>query len=204
MFSTTLLGFFPLFWWLNTRYNMVLDSAYHQNCPYVRSAGLKNWRHASTNVAIDKSWFFTWKSFSGDRHLYLDAIKWHQKPDMMDLMHTKQLLNLFCIVYIHGYIKVMLTIFPVNPSMSRRPGKYLPGTLFANLAFQMSHKIQLDSSSLFANSLLKPIVVKQAVALDFTCLSLFAIWIMGNIIRVSRQCSLILCPPCLSKIGWIP
>ena len=40
------------------------------------SAGLKNWRHASTNVAIDHSLFFY----------------------MMDLTHTKQLLNLFCIV----------------------------------------------------------------------------------------------------------
>ena len=43
--------------------------------------------------------FFTWKSFSVDRRLYLDVIKWQWKPDMVDLTHSKQLLK-FCIVYI--------------------------------------------------------------------------------------------------------
>ena len=56
------------------------------------------WCHASTNVAIDHSWFFTWKSLSGDCRLYLDAIRWQWKPDMVDLTHTKTIANSFCIV----------------------------------------------------------------------------------------------------------
>ena len=53
---------------------MVLASAYHSKCS-LRQLVLK------TDVTLVQSLqliildFFTWKSFFGDRHLYLDAIK---------------------------------------------------------------------------------------------------------------------------------
>ena len=68
---------------------MVLSPAYDQNVTFT-SVGLKSWRHASTNAAIDHSWFFfTGNSSSSDRRMYLDAIIWQQKPDVVDLTHTK-------------------------------------------------------------------------------------------------------------------
>ena len=53
-FSTNF--FPPLFWWLSNYFIMVVATAYDKIS--FTSAGLKDWRHASTNAAIDHSWFF--------------------------------------------------------------------------------------------------------------------------------------------------
>ena len=72
-----------LFWWLNG---------------FTFRISSKKWplrqRVLKTNVTLVQilelmSWIFTWESFFGDRHLYLDAIKWQLKPGMIDLAHTK-------------------------------------------------------------------------------------------------------------------
>ena len=41
-------------------------------------------------------YFFKWKFLSDDRRLYL-----HDRSEVDGLIHTKQLLNLLCIVYIY-------------------------------------------------------------------------------------------------------
>ena len=43
---------------------------------------------------------FKWKFLSDDWRLYLHDSKWNSKSDVHGLTHTKQLLNLFCIVYV--------------------------------------------------------------------------------------------------------
>ena len=45
--------------------------------------------------------FLTWKPLSGDRPVYLLARKINERSDVDRLTYTKQLLNLFCIVYIN-------------------------------------------------------------------------------------------------------
>ena len=45
-------------------------------------------------------YFFEWKILSDDRRLYLHDNKWNSKFDVDGLTHTKQLLNLLCIVII--------------------------------------------------------------------------------------------------------
>ena len=44
-------------------------------------------------------YFFKWKILSDDRRLYLHDSKWNSRSDVDGLAHTKQLLNLLCIVY---------------------------------------------------------------------------------------------------------
>ena len=53
------------------------------------SAGFKNRRHASTMLHLIILDFYTRNSFSGDRRLYLDAIKWHWMSDKVALTHAK-------------------------------------------------------------------------------------------------------------------
>ena len=83
---------------------MVLASAYDKQCPFP-SAFLKNWRHAGTNGAIILD-LFTWKPFSDDRHLYLNAIKWQRNSDIIQ----KQLLNLFKRSNIGKYFAIALKL----------------------------------------------------------------------------------------------
>ena len=45
-------------------------------------------------------YFFNWKILSDGRRLYLHDSKWNSRSDVDGLTHTKQLLNLLCIVYI--------------------------------------------------------------------------------------------------------
>ena len=45
-------------------------------------------------------YFFKWKFLSDDQRLYLHDSKLNSKSDVDGLTHTKQLLNLLCIVYI--------------------------------------------------------------------------------------------------------
>ena len=42
-----------------------------------------------------------WKSLSGDRHFYLYARKCNIRSEVDGMTREKQLLNLFCIVYIN-------------------------------------------------------------------------------------------------------
>ena len=44
-------------------------------------------------------YFFKWSFLSDDRRLYLHDSKFNQRSDVDGLIHTKQLLNLLCIVY---------------------------------------------------------------------------------------------------------
>ena len=54
--------------------------------------------------------FFKWKILSDDRHLYLRDSKWNSRTDVDGLTHTKQLLNLLCIVYLlDGYTESKIT-----------------------------------------------------------------------------------------------
>ena len=45
-------------------------------------------------------YFLKWKILSDDRRLYLHDSKWNSRSDVDGLTHTKQLLNLLCIVYL--------------------------------------------------------------------------------------------------------
>ena len=63
-------------------------------------ASLKIKGHFSTAAAFGNSVFFKGKILSDDRRLYLHNSKWNSRSDVDGLTHTKQLLNLLCIVYI--------------------------------------------------------------------------------------------------------
>ena len=57
-------------------------------------------RHLSTAAAFGNSvFFFKWKILSDDRRLFLHDSKWNLTSDVDGLTHTKQFLNLLCIVY---------------------------------------------------------------------------------------------------------
>ena len=60
----------------------------------------------STAAAFGSSVFLKWKILSDGRRLYLHDSKWNSRSDVDGLTHTKQLLNLLCIVYIQGYLKL--------------------------------------------------------------------------------------------------
>ena len=62
-------------------------------------ASLKIKRHFSTAAAFGNSVFFQWKFLSDDRRLYLHDSKLNSRSDVDRFTHTKQLLNLVCIVY---------------------------------------------------------------------------------------------------------
>ena len=59
---------------------------------------LKIKRHFSTVAAFGNSFFFKWKILSNDRRLYFHDDKLNSRSHMDGLTHTKQLLNLLCIV----------------------------------------------------------------------------------------------------------
>ena len=46
-------------------------------------------------------YFFKWIILLGDRRLFLHDSKWNSRSDVDGLTHTKQLLNLLCIVYLY-------------------------------------------------------------------------------------------------------
>ena len=52
-------------------------------------------------AAFGYSVFFKWKFLSDDLGLYLHDSKLNSRSDVDGLTHTKQLLNLLCIVYVH-------------------------------------------------------------------------------------------------------
>ena len=49
---------------------------------------------------VNLYFFFKWKILSVDRRLYLHDSKRNPRSDVDGLTHTKQLLNLLCIVYV--------------------------------------------------------------------------------------------------------
>ena len=57
-------------------------------------------------------YFFQWKFLWDVRRLYLHDSKWNWRSDVDGLTHTKQLLNLLCIVYIVWFLK-LFDIFKV-------------------------------------------------------------------------------------------
>ena len=90
---------------------MALVFAYHQKYP-LRQLVLKTDVTLVQTLQLIIPDCFTWKSFFGDRHLYLDAIRWQLKSDMIDLTHAKTMLNLFYIVYVeHRLIFIVSQMF---------------------------------------------------------------------------------------------
>ena len=89
------------FWfpWPSNRMKMFLSSPNDQKYPHYPLV-------LKLNVTL--AWplhlvipcFFKWKFLSDVRRSYLYDIKWNLRSDVDALTHTKQLLNLLCIVYI--------------------------------------------------------------------------------------------------------
>ena len=92
-----LLCFFG-FQWPNNRLKMMSASLNDQNYPRYPLV---------LNLNVTLAWplrlvilyFFKWKILSDDRRLYFHNSKWNSRSDVDGLTHTKQLLNLLCIVY---------------------------------------------------------------------------------------------------------
>ena len=63
-------------------------------------ASLKIKRHFSMVLRLVILYFLKWKILSDDWRLYLHDSKWNSRSDVAGLTHTKQLLNLLCIIYL--------------------------------------------------------------------------------------------------------
>ena len=106
--SQLLLCFFG-FQWPNNRVKMV--SASHNDKKYPRYPLV-----LKLNVTLARPLrlvilhFYKWKFLSDDRRLYLHESKWNSRSDENGLTHTKQMLNLLCIVYITGRSRRSLAI----------------------------------------------------------------------------------------------
>ena len=86
------------FQWPNNRLKMFSASRNDQNYPRYPLV-LKFNVTFSTAAAFGNSvFFFKWKFLSDVRRLYLHDSKWNLRSDVDGLTHTKQLLNLVCIV----------------------------------------------------------------------------------------------------------
>ena len=99
--SYSLTIFAVLFWfqWPNNRLKNGFGSPQWSDIPTL-PASLKIERHFSTSLRMVILYFFKWKILSDDRRLYPYDSKWNSRSDVDGLTHTKQLLNLLCIVYI--------------------------------------------------------------------------------------------------------
>ena len=86
------------FWFSVTKqsFEMVLASPNDQKYPRY-PLGLKNVTLARP-LRLVILYLFKWKILSDDRRLYLNDSKWNSRSDVDGLTHTKQLLNLLCIV----------------------------------------------------------------------------------------------------------
>ena len=92
-----LLCFFG-FQWPDNRLKMMSASLNDQNYPrYPLVLKLNVTLAQPLHLVI--LYFFKWKILSADRRLYLHNSKWNSRSDVDGLTHTKQLLNLLCIVY---------------------------------------------------------------------------------------------------------
>ena len=89
--------FFFGFQWPNNRLKLVSASPNDQKyprCPLVLKLNVTLARPQRLVIL----YFFEWKILSDDRRLYLHDSKWNSRSDVDGLTHTKQLLNLLCIV----------------------------------------------------------------------------------------------------------
>ena len=93
-----LLCFFG-FQWPNNRLKMMSASLNDQNYPHYPLVLKLNVTLARL-LRLVILYFFKRKILSDDRRLYLHNSKWNSRSDVDGLTHTKQLLNLLCIVYI--------------------------------------------------------------------------------------------------------
>ena len=92
-----LLRFFG-FQWPKNRLKMVLASPNDRKCQSYPLVLKLNVTLART-LRLVILYLFKWKILSDDRRLYLHDSKWNSGSDVDGLTHTKQLLNLLCIVY---------------------------------------------------------------------------------------------------------
>ena len=83
-------------------------------------ASLKIKRHFSTTAAFGKSVFFKWKILSDDQRFYIHNSKWNSRSDVDGLTHTKQLLNLVCIVYICNVSSCLLIVLMLPDSVEKK------------------------------------------------------------------------------------
>ena len=92
------------FQWPNSRLKIVLASPNYQKYPRYPLV-------LKLNVTLSRAlrlvilYFFKWKMLSDDRRLYLHDSKWNSRSDVDGITHTKQLLNLLCIVYIYMWFQ---------------------------------------------------------------------------------------------------
>ena len=93
-----LLCFFG-FQWPNNRLKMVSASPNDQQYPRYPLV-LKLNVILARPLRLVILYFFIRKILSDDRYLYLHDSKWNSRSDMDGLTHTKQLLNLLCLVYV--------------------------------------------------------------------------------------------------------
>ena len=92
-----LLCFFSGFHWPNNRLKMVLACPNDQKYPhYPLIFKLSITLARPLRLVIH---FFKWKFLSDVRRFYLHDSKWNSRSEVDGLSHTKQLLNLLCIVY---------------------------------------------------------------------------------------------------------
>ena len=96
----TIAAFAMLFWFSVTKQSFENGFGFPQwlEIPTLPTS-LKIKRHFSTTAAFGNSVFLKEKILSDDRRLYLHDSKWNSRSDVDGLAHTKQLLNLLCIVY---------------------------------------------------------------------------------------------------------
>ena len=92
-----LLCFFG-FQWPNNCMKMVLADQNYPRYPLVLKFNVT----LARPLCLVVLYFFKWKVLSDDWHLYLYDSKWNLWYDVDGLTHTKQLLNLLCIVYIYA------------------------------------------------------------------------------------------------------
>ena len=90
--------FFFSFQWPNNRLKMVLASPNDQKYPRYPLVLKFNVILARPLRLVIMYFFLKWKFLSDDRRLYPYDSKWNSKSDVEGLTHTKQLLNLLCIV----------------------------------------------------------------------------------------------------------
>ena len=139
-----------LLWWLNAHFNMVLASAYDQKCS-LHQLVLKTDVTLVQMLRLIILNCFSWKSFSGDRHLYLDEINWQWKPDMLDLTHAKAIAKfiLHSIYWLLSDLKLRAPLYLVVLKVS----DFVVNISLPSAKIQASLRIRAVSSesSLFAH-----------------------------------------------------
>ena len=103
-------AFAMLFWFLATKQSRENGFGFPHDQKYPRyTLVLKLNVTLARPLRLVILYSFKWKFLSDDRRLYLHDSKLNSRSDVDGLTHTKQLLNLLCIVY------VVLTYEPLSP-----------------------------------------------------------------------------------------